>query len=183
MTHNPFDPSQSAPQRSTNYFADKPALGVQLQNHRGLIGHVPIVGGLLIAQAILELMMFVFAVGFGILFANIPAGPNSPKMPLGQAMFGFAILGTFSLVGLIAHLTAGIAMILFSHRRLAFVMVCVGFAAVMTVYCAPTALVLAIYAMIVLINEPVIWAFDQVAAGIPREQAMLGPTLPTQTQL
>jgi len=141
-----------------------------------MTGHVRVVSILMIVQGALELlcglMLGVFAVVVPLVMReelrNAPQGPGQPPPEFMLAIMP-AIYGTTALGGLVAgglHLTAGIKNYRFRGRTLGFTALIVGFAACLTCDCAPTAIGLAVYGLIVYNNASVRQAFEAAETGL-----------------
>jgi hypothetical protein len=171
MSQNPFESPRQLP---SGYFGDVPLGQPMLAYNRGMIGHVPVAGGLLIGQAILDATFFGIMAMTSFVMSNAPPPPNMPKEQLTFTIGAMVVLGTAALIGAIAHLVAGILLVTYRRRITAMVFLCVGFISIFTVYCSLTMLPIAIYSLIVLVNEPVIWAFSEIAKGTPRDHVLMG---------
>ena len=143
---------------------------------RGMISHVRVVAILSLVQASLEILAAIGLIVTAIVFLFMGPGPwtNGQQPPNGgpspdmapyfiAALYGG--LGLFILAIGGTRLFAGIRLYHFRSRTLGIVSLAMGIGTVFTCYCLPTALALAIYGLIVLLNEPVSAAFQQVAAG------------------
>jgi hypothetical protein len=150
-----------SPQWSNDYFRD--AAGDASHPGRGLVGHVPIVAALMIAQGLLEL-------GLGLLCLSIAAFAFVlPRNAMGMEPHAMAIL--MSIVGIPGtgcgslRIAAGLFNWRYRRRTLGMTAMGVGLVAILTGYCAPTAIALAIYGLIVYVNESVVAAFEMGAQG------------------
>jgi|LakMenEpi03Aug12_release.lakeMendotaPanAssembly.Ray.scaffolds.fasta_scaffold130046_1 hypothetical protein len=142
----------------------------------GLVRHVMPVAILMIVQGSLELLMaliflgLTFAVPFmfpdGGAAAELRAGPP-PGMIRTIMMAVYGVMGAGGLVGGVLHVTAGVFGLRFRRRVLGVVALTVGIASITTVYCAPTAIGLAIYGLITYLNPAVVAAFGLGDAGVP----------------
>lgn len=181
MSQNPFESSRQLPQ---GYFGDVPMGQPAYSYNRGMMGQVPVVGGLLIGQAILEGIFFILLAGTSVMMSSVPPPPNMPKQQLTFTIGAMVALSAVALVGMIAHLIAGFLMVAFRRRIMTMICLSIGFVSMFTVYCSLTMLPIAIYALIVLLNEPVIWAYAELEKGTSREYVMMGqPTAaPTSWQ-
>jgi hypothetical protein len=131
---------------------------------RGLIGHVPIVAILLIVQGILELIFAVF--GFGFLAITFVKGPKELESMRGLGVI-LAVVSAPTLISGLLRIVAGVFNFRYRRRGLGMVAMCVGLLTMMTAYCAPTAIALAVYGLIVYVNEPVVLAFQMGDSGRP----------------
>lgn len=143
------------PSWSNDYFRD--ANADASHPGRGLVGHVPIVAALLIAQGLLELALGLFCLGFAAFSFTIP----SEFLGMEPQVFALlmSIIGVPGTVCGALRVAAGSFNWSYRKRTLGMIALGVGLAAVITAYCAPTAIALAIYGLIVYVNEPVALAF------------------------
>lgn len=143
---------------------------------KGMLGQVPAVGILIILQGVLIIVAGGLLAGFGLLMPqffrqmqnNPNMGGNPPPMPPNFEFIMAVVYGSLGLVLVVVGILtviAGVRVYRLRGRIFAIVMVCVGLGTCITCYCAPTAIGIAIYAMIVLFNEPVKRAFQMVANG------------------
>src|SRR5205823_5880308 len=65
------------------------------------------------------------------------------------------------------RIVAGLFNIRYRRRGLGIAALAVGLVTMMTAYCAPTAIGLAVYGLIVYLNEPVVLAFQMGDSGRP----------------
>ena len=145
------------PQWTSNYFGDEPAPashGARLG--RGMVGHVHIVAALMIVQGFLELAFGGVMLSSSVLFFNIRDGqlPNAES----SAIFCL-ILGIPGLIGGALHLWAGPLTWQFRRRKFGIAALGIGLVTVLTC-CALTGIPLAVYGLVVLLNDSVIAAFE-----------------------
>jgi hypothetical protein len=129
---------------------------------RGMVGHVPIVAMLMVVQGVLE-------IAFGamcLFFAAIMQW--TPDEDLDQVRNLVPFIVVFSIPALVCgalRIVAGCFNYFFRRRMLGMVALAFGLFTMMTAYCAPTSIALAIYGLIVLFSESVIAAFDMARRG------------------
>jgi hypothetical protein len=152
--------STTPPKWSSDYFQDSPAGQIS----RGLVGHVPIVASLLIVQGFLELGLALFCLGFALLTTVLPAEALGGMHPQVMAVL-MGVMGVTGLVCGALRIAAGVFNWSYRRRTLGMLALGIGLAAVFTGYCAPTAIGLAIYGLIVYVNESVAAAFELGAQG------------------
>ena len=156
------------PKWTSDYFRDAPAASTSHLG-RGLVGHVPIVAILLMVQGGLELAFGGFCLIFAALFMVLPQeafGGTSQGLVAGMMAFlGIPGLGCGTL-----RIVAGFYNWRFRRRGLGMTALGVGLAALLTGYCAPTAIALAIYGLIVYVNESVALAFAMGDKGRSRAE-------------
>jgi hypothetical protein len=131
---------------------------------RGLIGHVPIIAMLLIGQGILELMFC--ALGFGFL-SIVYFGPQKDLGPFRGLGILLAVISAPTLISAFLRIAAGIFNLRYRRRGLGITALLFGLVTMMTGYCAPTAIALAVYGLVVYFNEPVMLAFRLGDSGRP----------------
>jgi len=141
-----------------------------------LVHHVRVVAILMMVQAGLEVLAGIGLIGLGAFMPQFMAA-HMESMPQGQQQIQapqeffwvmFAVYGGMGLVALVAgilHGIAGIRNYRFQSRRLGIVAVSVGLLTLFTCYCLPTAVGVAVYGLIVLLNREVAEAFALVETG------------------
>jgi hypothetical protein len=144
-----------------------------------MINQVKVVSILMIVQGSLESLMGLLYLAMGPLLMAMRPAFNSSKMPLGGdefltfATWLYVILGALVLTTGVLNIIAGVRAI--HHRSRTFVIVALFMNVIplITIYCAPTALGVMIYGLIVFFNREVAYAFQLVAAGkSPDDYAM-----------
>jgi hypothetical protein len=134
---------------------------------RGLIGHVPVIALLLIVQGVLELLFCTLGIGFLSLVFFGPKQDLEAFRGLGILM---AAISAPTLISGVLRIFAGIFNLRFRHRGLGIAALLVGLVTMMTGYCAPTAIALAVYGLVVYFNEPVMMAFRLGDSGRPTSE-------------
>lgn len=155
------DPS-SSPNWTSDYFREPVAAGVSPLG-RGMVGHVPLVAIGLIVQGALEILfglMMLFAV---LVFKLVPEADLQGLPPMLNALLiGLAVppllCGVFRIV-------VGIFNLRYRRRILGMTALGLGLLTMMTFYCAPTSIALAVYGLVVYLNDSVIAAFALGDAG------------------
>jgi hypothetical protein len=142
----------------------------------GLVRHVLPVAILMIVQGSLELLMAVMFVALTVavpfMFPDggaaqeLRAGPP-PGVFKSLMMAAYGVMGAGGLIAGVLHVTAGVFGLRFRRRTLGIVALTVGMASITTIYCAPTAIGLAIYGLITYFNPAVVAAFALGDAGVP----------------
>lgn len=134
---------------------------------RGFVGHVQILGVLMIVHGIIDLLasifMLVYAWVMPGVFRQIGANNGGKPMPA-QAEWGLLVAmggigAVFLLVGA-GNVMAGIWAIQFRRRAGVFIGLVAGLGMLLSCYCFPTSLMLMIYGMFVMLNQPVAYAFS-----------------------
>ncbi|KAA1257939.1 hypothetical protein LF1_04300 [Rubripirellula obstinata] len=134
---------------------------------RGMVGHVQILGVLMIVHGIIDLLAAVFMMAYAWmmpgLMRQIGAGNGAKPMPP-QAEWGMLLvmggIGVVFLIAGVSNLLGGIWAIQFRRRPGVVVGLVAGFAMLLSCYCFPTSLALMIYGMFVMFSQPVIYAFS-----------------------
>ena len=131
---------------------------------RGLVGHVPIVAMLLIVQGVLEMGLGGIYLGISALTFVLPADAFIGMDPQFIAVL-LLVVGVPGIVCGALRIAAGWFNWSFRRRKLGMTALAVGLVAMVTGYCAPTAIALAIYGLIVYVNESVAAAFELGSQG------------------
>ena len=173
MSENPFQAPQQPPPGQPPIGA--PNLG------RSYISQVPVISALMIAQGVLLLIFAILMIGYAIFFTRLDAF----MPPEAQAEFQAQMQGQQFIIAIVAGVFAGGILILsimhffaaylgFKYRRRVFgiVTMIIGLGATLTCYCAPTAIGLAVYGMIVYFNPAVAQAFTMGDAGVSKQDIM-----------
>jgi hypothetical protein len=152
---------QQPPDWSSDYFRDAHARPGG-RREAGLVGHVPIVAVLLMVQGALEICFGLFGGAFLALVYLVPHEDFTSMRGLG--IFLTILAMPAALCGVV-RIVAGIFNLRFRRRGLGLVALGLGLFSLATGYCAPTAIALAVYGLIVYVNEPVIAAFEMADSG------------------
>lgn len=156
----PFNPYGEA--QTTNY-------GMQ-GNYRspGLVGHVLVIGILQIVLGVLEVLMTAMMVFYSAILPSIAASQKSGAQEVAmmnmvsQFLIGFSIaLGILALL----RIMTGVCCLFMKHRVATIVSLIIGFATSLTFYCAPFAIGVGVYGLIVMFNREVGEAYRLVASG------------------
>jgi len=165
FSDNPYESAQggqSPPPKWSSDFSDAAAHAAGAD--RGLIGHVPIIALLLIAQGILELLFCTLGFGFLSLVYFVPQKELETFRGLGILL---AAISAPTLISGLLRIAAGIFNFRYRRRGLGITALLFGLVTMMTAYCAPTAIALAVYGLVVYFNEPVMMAFRMGDSGRP----------------
>ena len=167
---NPYEASSGGDPHTLN----KPLPAAQLP---GMVGHIRIVAILMMIQGVLELLMAVYYVCFGIFFGEAfsqavienQQGGNPPPREFVTTMMTVTVfvLGACGLIPGVLHCYAGYRNFLFSNRTLGMIALAGGIVSLGTIYCCPTSMALLIYGCIVYQNQQVGKAFALTAEGYP----------------
>jgi hypothetical protein len=142
---------------SDDHFRDAAASPETAALGRGMVGHVPVVAALLIVQGGLELVFASFAALFGAFVVLFPSREAAELR--GAALILGALAVPALLVGIL-RIVAGFANRRYRRRSLGLAAMMIGLGSVFTFYCAPTAIGIAVYGLVVYLNESVVVAFD-----------------------
>lgn len=142
---------------SSDYFREASLATGPARRSRGLIGHVPIVAALMIVQGALEILFSLSSFGFT---AMVVFGKQPEMAGLRPIAVALAIIGGLSFFVGLLRLVAGLFNLRYRRRGLGIIALAAGLVTLVTGYCAPSGIALAIYGLIVYLNEPVIAAFS-----------------------
>lgn len=166
---NPFESTQAGqsapPPRWSSDFSDAAAHAAGAD--RGLIGHVPIIALLLIGQGVSEIIFGLFCFAFTALVYWGPEKELAGMRGLGLLLAGISV--PCLIIGAL-RIVAGVYNYHYRRRILGITALACGLFTLVTGYCAPTAIALAIYGLIVYVNEPVIMAFQMGDSRRPRAE-------------
>lgn len=147
-----------------------------------MVGQVRVVGILMAVQGGLSLLMGGFFVVYGILLPMfmaeaMKADPNMrrnggvpPEEVLQWMTLGMGIGGGVLIFISILEIFAGIRAYQFRSRGLVVGALIAGLLPVLSCYCAPTAIAMAVYGLIVMFNAQVIGAFEMGQRGLTGDQ-------------
>ena len=138
-------------------------------HEKGLVGHVWIVAMLMIVQGFLEILFGIGMLFMALFFTMI----RMPEMDNREAFMVFCyVLAVPGIICGALHVVAGMMNYLFRGRALGMVAMGLGLLTFFTAYCAPTAIAIAIYGIVVYLNESVIHAFELRKQGRSREEVL-----------
>lgn len=168
---NPYQSPAFDPQQ----FQDRPA-GPAAAYGSNWVGHIRIFSILNVVQGILEtlfgLMASVAGVFFPVMarmdeFQKAAAQGNGPPPERMMWIVGgiYVAIGLVALASGILRIVAGIQNYRLKSRVLGLVSVIVGVAPVFTCYCAPTAIGMLVYGLLIHLDPAVVAAFKMVAEG------------------
>ncbi len=151
----------------------------------GMLPQLPVVAVLIMVQGGLEILGGFFAIFYALamptLMTTMPRqGANPPPVPPQTVLDGMFYAGLIYAVVLFAlgaaRMVAGVKMLRYRSYIFVIATLLSGLMTLFTCYCFPTALVLAIYGMILLLNPSVRAAFDLAQDGRTPQQvrAMFG---------
>jgi hypothetical protein len=163
------DPTPQPPSIADGYFREQVTASNEQRLGRGLVGHVPIIATLMLVLGFCELLMALFCAFFAMVMLALPPEANvGTDLRFASAFYGVISL-VLGVVGLL-RLLAGYFNLTYRKRGLGIASLGVGLITVFTGFCAPTAIALAIYGLVVYFNDSVIGAFALGDAGKkPRE--------------
>lgn len=174
---NPYAAPQSP--ESPSPFSDAPAAMPQSAGPRprGMVGHVRVLGILMIVQGVLSLMMGLFFIVMAVVMTTI-VSMDPPQRANGDAPDQFiwvigAVYGGMGLAGFVPgifHIVGGWKGMRFRSRTTVIVALCLGALSSLTFYCAPTSLALLVYGLIVMLDGSVKEAFAYGEQGYAADQ-------------
>ena len=121
-------------------------------------------GGLLACMALVGLFGIGMTGTFAAQVARDPVAQNGPMGAEGVGYMLYAIYGTIAVIAVILgplQILAGIGALRQRGRKLILVALIGGLAALITVYCAPTAIALSVWGLILLNRADVVKAFER----------------------
>lgn len=167
MEQNPF-------QNSPNPYQSPPTPAPARSN---MVGHVTIVAIFMLIQGGLECLMGALLSAMGPLMftmmsqvQNQPGVQPPPKQMIGIMTGVYLVLGIAVLTAGILKIVAGIRNLKYRGKILGIVAMASSLVTVFTCYCAPTALGLLIYGLIVYLNADVSRAFAMGDQGMSADQ-------------
>jgi len=137
---------------------------------------IKIVAILLIVEGSLEVLVGLFLAAMGPLMMSIirsappPSSGGAPPPP--PELFGaiYVVMGLVTLVGAILKIVAGARNVKYRSRTLGFIALGSALLSFASCYCMPTALALAIYGIIVYVNDRSARAFQLGDSGMSADE-------------
>ncbi len=131
---------------------------------------------LMIIQGALEALIGLILLVMGpAMLSTKPTMPRSEQEAVGIMSAVFIILGVLVLLTAGLKIVAGIKNLKYRGRALGMAALISSIVTMMTGYCAPTAIALVIYGLIIYLNDDVRRAFDMGEQGVPPEQIKATP--------
>jgi len=155
-----FDPSQS---------------GARLPGDNTMVQRITVLAILTFVAAGFEVLMAVMLMLMPLLFMAVDIRENGQR-PVGQeqmmlyASIGYGVAGALILAIALLRIFAGMKLMKFEGKKLYLVSIFLGLLPAMTCYCAPTALGIFIFGLIVLLNAGVDRAFTMRRSGLPPQE-------------
>ena len=153
---------------ASNPYQTPAADGLQ---RRGMVGHVRPLAILMIVQGAFEAPMGLYISAFSFMISDLIRGAQRDSLPEGETgpywsspVYLLAI-GAITTVAGGLHIYAGWRVFLFRARALGIVALAWGCLTVFSCYCAPSAVALALYGLIVLRNAETKIAFQSRGAA------------------
>ena len=151
---------------------------------RGYIQQIPVIASLMIVQGVLYLILALIMFGYAVLFSQIENFVDQAEAAQMQEEFQdmpggvtFMIV-LFFLVGLpifalaIMHFIAAFGGFKYRYRTFGIVTLIMGLGASLTCYCAPTAIGLGVYGLIIYFNPAVSRAFELSRQGLSKQEIL-----------
>src|SRR5262245_742239 len=159
MKNQPTTPNPLEPSWSSDYFREPVAAGVSPLG-RGLVGHVPLVAIGLIVQGALEILVGAMLLLVGLFFFL------EPQLAGMKALAGLMlVMASPACICGVVRVVAGVCNLRYRRRVLGMTALGLGLLTMVTGYCAPTSIGLAVYGLIVYLNESVAAAFQMGESG------------------
>lgn len=178
---NPYQP----PSFDSQQFQDQPAFPPgSAYNYSNWVRHVRTFAVLNLVQGILEILFGLMMSAAGAFFpimarmdefkkAAAEGGDGPPPEQVMWMVGGvYLVIGVVVLICGILRIVAGIQNYRFKGRTLGFVSLIVGMAPVFTCYCAPTAIALLVFGLIIFLDPAVKAAFEMIKQGRTIDQVL-----------
>jgi hypothetical protein len=175
---NPYQPPSFDPKQ----FQEQPAYMAGGANDHGAVRQVRIFAILNAVQGLLEIPMGLFTAGMGILFPALmqmdktrnanPAGGGPPDEFVWFITAIYFAIGIPVLISGVLRIVAGVRNYRFKGRTLGMISLVSGLGSMLSCYCAPTAIGLLIYGLILFLNPAVKAAFAMAQQGRSVEQIL-----------
>lgn len=164
---------------------DQPGGPLPQPSNRGMVPQLPILAILMIVQGGFEVFMGLIQVGCAVFMtavirmdmermqSEIPDGgeqPISPETMSSIFTYTYGAIAALCLVTAVLHIWAGIRIFGYRGWTLAFIALIAGMATSITCYCAPTAVALCVYGLVILLNPQVKHAFAMRQQGYSKQQ-------------
>jgi hypothetical protein len=178
MTTNPYQPPAFDPKQ----FQDQPAYAPSVSYDAGWVRQVRIFAILNAVQGLLEIPTGLMTGGMGVLFPVMLRMEEVRNQKGGQEElpegFFWALSALYLAIG-VPVLVSGVLRLIAAYRNYYFrgrtfgiVSICVGAASILTCNCAPTAIGLLIYGLILFLNPAVKIAFEMARQGHTADQIL-----------
>jgi uncharacterized membrane protein HdeD (DUF308 family) len=183
--NNPYQ----SPAFDSKQFRDQPAFAPPAAHDYGWVSQVRIFAILNAVQGVLEIPMGLFTTGMAVLFPtlmqmdkarNPNAGGPQPEEFMWFVSAIYLAIGIPVLTSGILRIIAAIRNYSFKGRTLGMVSICAGLGSMLSCYCAPTAIGLLVYGLILFLNPAVKAAFEMARQGHTPDQ-ILAAFSPYQT--
>ena len=171
-SQNPY----SAPQTTPQVIQQSGSIPLPPGQTRGMVGQAAIVGVLMVVQGAIDCLGGIIAAFYAVFMPSIMAEAARQQAAQGGGQPMPENIGTFFAVGggIVAVVMIGLGILLiysgisvarYQRRTLAIIALASGLMTLFTCYCFPTSLLLGIYGMIFLFNQPVAYAFELRSKG------------------
>ncbi len=177
MSENPFEsprPVEQLPVENANYVHDGTG--------RGYVRQIGVVAWLMMIQGVLMLMFATFSLVFTLFMANLETlmpvqqreqferdfPPEMQSMLTGV----YGVWGVLSVVLAVLYIAAGFRNLRYQSRTFGIVTLFVGLVSIVTCYCAPTGIALAVYGLIIYFHPAAAEAFRLKKTGLSKPQIL-----------
>jgi hypothetical protein len=177
-TPNPYHPPPFDPKQ----FQDQPQYSGAAASDYGWVNQVRIFALLNAAQGMLEIPMGLFTTGMGVALPTMmqwaaaqdkEAAKEMPPEAMMWMLGGFYLaIGIPVLISGVLRIVAGVKNYRFRGRTLGLVSMIGGLSSMLSCYCAPTAVGLLVYGLILYMNPAVKAAFQMVEQGQTVDQVL-----------
>ena len=177
MSNNPYQTPPQAPYGGPGY-----GPGKQQNYGRGFVQQIPVISALMIVQGVLYLLLAMLMFGYAFFFSQMdkfmPAGEQAEFREQFQQSEGIVVSIVSGSLCLVAFTLATMHFIsayfgfTYRYRVFGIITMILGLGSVMTCYCAPTAIGLAVYGLIIYFNPAVAKAFTMAKSGMNKSEIL-----------
>ncbi len=146
---------------------------------RSYVQQIPVISSLFIAQGVLLLLMGGYFIVLGVFMGNMdqfmPPGAQQAEfqdMQLSIMFWAMGAIGGMILIISILHFVAAFLGFNYKGRVFGIVTMVLGLLSLLSCYCAPTAIGLAVYGMIIYLNPASAKAFQMGKSGMKKQEIL-----------
>ena len=173
MSENPFQSPTEFNQPMKPLGGDGGFAGLHIVNQIQVIAILMLVQGALLL--VMSMVMFFYAFGFVAIIRSAPADQGGPPFPE-EALFWIQVVGVlgggFFLLLALMHFLSGYWGLNLKGRMFGITTMILGLASSLTFYCAPTAIGLAVYGLIIYFHQASRQAFEMSNQGKTRNEIL-----------